>query len=102
MRLRIKYCGGCKAEYDRPALAQALVAQLATLLERRLEPVGAGQQARLGLVFCGCPACCADRPDWLVGADRWHVIGPGLLDYHPVTTATLAASIAAVVRLEEG
>ncbi len=102
MLVRIKYCGGCKAEYDRPELARTLLAELAGHLERPVGLAAPDQAADLGLVLCGCPACCADRPELLVGADHWHVIGPELFDYHSVAFGALAARIAAKLRQREG
>lgn len=102
MLVRIKYCGGCKAEYDRPELARTLLAELAGLLGRPVGLAAPDQAADLGLVLCGCPACCADRVESRVGADHWHVIGPALFDYHSVAFGDLAALVADALRPREG
>ncbi len=102
MRIKIKFCGGCKPEYDRPALARRLVEELAGLLGHPPSVVDPDEPAEVGLLLCGCAACCADRPENREGAGQWHLIGPGLLDYQSLDSGALAAELAAALRRRKG
>lgn len=54
---RIKFCGGCNPEYDRPAAA----GRIRQKLERSGYTVMTGNgEADMAVVVCGCPCACAD------------------------------------------
>lgn len=74
----IRYCGGCRSQYDRVACAE----EIKSALEARhvlMEPVDNFSDTPAGLLVCGCPVQCAGREEDL--PPGWHILGPGnLLD----------------------
>ena len=76
-KLGIRYCGGCRAGYDRADF----VREIARHLEQQGVAVALdySPDAAVGLVVCGCSAQCAGREEAL--PPRWHLVGPdGLFD----------------------
>jgi hypothetical protein len=72
----LKYCGGCRARFDRVALVDALRKRLAETVEF---VAADNEDAEEILIVCGCSTACAkvetDRPVWYVAcpedAERW-------------------------------
>lgn len=56
IKIGIKYCGGCRAGYDRVALVDALRDRLNDKVE--FVPADSGDAEEI-LVVCGCPSACA-------------------------------------------
>lgn len=56
MKRAVKYCGGCRAAYDR----RACVRQLEEKLGQSLSPAEPGAEYDELYVVCGCTARCAD------------------------------------------
>ena len=85
----VKFCGGCRATYDRTAALETL-RQLCPGLPFR---TGAEAQtgAAAGLLLCGCSAQCI-RADQADGGVRW------LLLDDPKQAASIAAALRALVR----
>jgi len=88
--LRIAYCGGCNAAYDRVAFVNGLVEDVrAAGGDLRLVDPGEAdpdkadpdEAGAVALIVAGCPAVCvADREDMGAGARVRHVVGPNMLD----------------------
>lgn len=56
IKIAVKYCGGCRAGYDRVALVEVLHDRL----NDKVEFVPAeSEDAQEILVVCGCPTACA-------------------------------------------
>jgi len=56
IKIGIKYCGGCRAGYDRVALVEELRDRLAEKME--FVPADSGEAEKI-LLVCGCPTACA-------------------------------------------
>ena len=67
IRVGLKYCGGCRAQYDRVALVDALRRRLAGAVEF---VAADSEDAEEILIVCGCPTACAKvespRPIWYI------------------------------------
>jgi hypothetical protein len=60
VKIGLKYCGGCRAAYDRVALAASLKERLTS----RIEFVGAkNTEAEMFLIVTGCKTACAKVDD---------------------------------------
>lgn len=97
MRLRIKYCGGCNAAYDRVKFVKSLIKILETDMPGQWEISYNAKPADIGILVCGCSALCADRD--LVELDTpppaaWHIVGPDLLDYRQMNSEQIINSLA--------
>ena len=55
----VKFCGGCREQYDRKAEFEKMKAGLAGV-PVEFEPVKDGEEYDSLLVICGCPSRCAD------------------------------------------
>ncbi|MHB8092842.1 MAG: hypothetical protein ACYDH8_14780 [Syntrophales bacterium] len=56
IRVGLKYCGGCRAQYDRVALVDALRKRLSETVEF---VAADSEEAEEILIVCGCPTACA-------------------------------------------
>jgi len=56
IRAGLKYCGGCRAQYDRVALVDDLRKRLAGTVEF---VAADSEDAEEILIVCGCPTACA-------------------------------------------
>ena len=57
LKIRIKYCGGCNPNYDRPALVELIKERLGN---RVAFVEGEGDIISLVLAVTGCSTACAD------------------------------------------
>ena len=68
MIVRVKYCGGCNASYDRTALVQRLHETFPSIefihASKTRENGPQGDRQDFALVVCGCPVKCADYKDF--------------------------------------
>jgi hypothetical protein len=73
LRIGLKYCGGCKPDYDRVALVQTIEEHLrgAAVFVR-----SDSMDLDLILVVHGCPTACADLST-LGDSTLWSLSGPG-------------------------
>jgi hypothetical protein len=68
----LKFCGGCRAGYDRVELARAIEEQLAG----KMEWTGADSaDAEEIVILCGCPTACT-RLDFAAGRPVCRITGP--------------------------
>jgi hypothetical protein len=98
----IKYCGGCNPLIER----SQFVERLKEALPIDLQPTAGqdGDQWTLGILVCGCPVACADRPEVRELAQNWIVIGGPAVEQHAVPEKELAVVVASMIRelLTEG
>ena len=71
-KVGLKYCGGCRARYDRVGAVDSM--------RRRLEGIAEfihqdSEDAELILIVTGCPSACASR-DIKDGRMVWYVTSP--------------------------
>lgn len=87
----IKYCGGCNPLIDRPGL----VREIENLLQPGLLLVTAMTSSpwEIGILVCGCPIACADRPDVRCVAERWIRVGGASVDLDSIREDKMAAVI---------
>lgn len=71
-RLAVRYCGGCRESYDRPALVRAILGGL----RGKGMDVSPEYDAEtpVGILVCGCHAQCLLREEKAPAA--WHYIAP--------------------------
>lgn len=93
MRLRIKYCGGCNAAYDRTKFVNRLLEELKARIPEELEISYSEQEADCGVIVCGCSTCCADNDENKANITRWHIVGPDSLDYLPCTDSEIIHNV---------
>lgn len=87
-KIGIRYCGGCRSQYDRVAAAEKIKNALKAC-GVEVGPVEDAADEPAGLVICGCPAQCAGREDDL--PQGWHILGPGnLFDRKEESLETMA------------
>jgi len=64
-RIGVKYCGGCREQYDRKAGYEK--ARKCFSAPAEFVPAEAGGSYDALLVFCGCPVRCADISGYAYG-----------------------------------
>lgn len=72
LKIALKYCGGCRPNYDRVALAAAIADRLGP--GAVLVPAGS-ETVEMAIVIHGCPTACADQSA-LGDAQVWAVGSP--------------------------
>jgi hypothetical protein len=88
----VKYCGGCNPLIDR--------AKLALEIEKILPPefiLTTDQTFNpwyVGILICGCPTACMDRPDIRNLARKWIIVAGSSVDLYNAPEEKLAAIVA--------
>ena len=84
----IKYCGGCNPLIDRPEL----VREIERLLHPDLRLVMdiTSSPLEIGILVCGCPIACADRPDVRGVFKRWIRVGEQTVDLEFIPESKMA------------
>ncbi|HAA90174.1 MAG: Uncharacterized protein XD63_0738 [Thermoanaerobacterales bacterium 50_218] len=99
MKIRVKYCGGCNCGYDRTKFLRDLLSYLNQELQEDIEVVYEEEGTfDVGLIICGCPACCADRTEVRKGTENWHVVSAGLLDYLEVPQSEIPVMLGQLIK----
>jgi len=84
----IKYCGGCNPHIDR--------AKLALEIEKLLPPeysLATDQTFNpwdIGILICGCPTACVDKPDVRGLARKWIIVAGNSVDLNDTPEEELA------------
>ena len=86
----IKYCGGCNPHIDR--------AKLALAIERLLPPeyIFTTKESAvwdIGIMVCGCPTACVDKPNVRDIARKWIVVAGNSVDLDDAPEEKLAAIV---------
>jgi hypothetical protein len=92
----IKYCGGCNPIIDRTKL----VLEIEKLLPRDLS-LTTGRSFQpwdIGILVCGCPSACADKPEIRYVARRWIVVAGGLIDLDALPECKMAEAVVQKIR----
>jgi len=72
LKIRVKYCGGCNPNYDRPALVRLIKERLGS---RVAFVEGEGDAISLVLAVTGCSTACADLSPFQ-GLDTFIITSP--------------------------
>ena len=88
----IKYCGGCNPVIDRTMLGQEIEKIL--LPEFILSTGKTKEQWDIGILVCGCPTACADKPDFKNLARKWIIVAGNSVDLDDAPEEKLAAIVA--------
>ena len=92
-RLAVRYCGGCREAYDRPAQVRAI---LDGLRGKGLDlSVEYDDETPVGILVCGCHAQCLLREEQTPAT--WHYLAP---DGHFDNTSLPLESIIAILHNE--
>jgi hypothetical protein len=83
----IKYCGGCNPHIDRTKLVQKISKLLPpeyifTTLKSSLWDIG--------IMVCGCPTACADKPEFKNLARKWIIVAGNSVDQNNAPEKELA------------
>jgi hypothetical protein len=86
----IKYCGGCNPHIDRTKLVQ----EISKLLPPEyIFKTKQSSRWDIGIMVCGCPTACADKPEFKNLARNWIVVAGNSVDLHKAPEEKLAAII---------
>ena len=84
----VKYCGGCNPHIDRAKLAleieKLLPPEYSLTTDQTFNPWA------LGILICGCPTACADKPELKNLARKWIVVAGNSLDLSSAPEEELA------------
>lgn len=91
MNILVKYCGGCNCQIDR----SKLVGDIKTLLpagNSLISDAGAGP-ADAGLLLCGCPSACAQKPELADLAPKWILVAGKTVNHQDVPEDCIALAV---------
>lgn len=87
-RLAVRYCGGCREAYDRPALVRSILDGLRDT-DMDVTPEYDAPEP-VGILVCGCHAQCLLREEETPAF--WHYIAPdGYFDNIPLPLESIIA-----------
>jgi 3-hydroxyacyl-[acyl-carrier-protein] dehydratase len=86
-RIGIKYCGGCNPHIDRTKLVREIIKLLPPEYIFTTEEFSSWD---VGIMVCGCPAACADKPDNKNPAGQWIVVAGCSVDLDSAPEEKLA------------
>ena len=95
----IKYCGGCNPHIDRKKLVQEI--------EKLLPPEyvfttdDSSNPWALGILICGCPTACAEKPEFKILAHKWIVVAGNSVDLNNAPEEKLAAVVASKIKIND-
>jgi hypothetical protein len=84
----IKYCGGCNPHIDRAKLVQEIEKLLPP--EYGLTTKQSANPWDIGIMICGCPTACVDKPDVAGLARKWIIVAGKSIDLDNVPEEKLA------------
>ena len=90
-RIGVKYCGGCNPFIDR----SMLVCEIKKLLPQGFSLTADGNSSAwdIGVLICGCPVACADKPEIRNLARRWIIVGGSAVDLNTMPEEKMAQAI---------
>jgi hypothetical protein len=93
MRLDIvvKYCGGCNCQIDRSKIIRDIENSLETGYQLTTDISFAPFFA--GILVCGCPSGCAQKPELVDLALQWIVIAGKTVNFQELPEDQLAATV---------
>jgi hypothetical protein len=92
----IKYCGGCNPHIDRKKLVQEIEKLLPS--KHIFTTHHSSNPWALGILICGCPTACADKPEFKNLARKWIVVAGNSVDFNIAPEEKLAAIVARKIK----
>lgn len=93
MDIFVRYCGGCNCQIDRVRIIKAIENSLGAgcrlTTDASHAPFGAG------ILMCGCPSACVNKPEITDLARNWIVIAGKTLDFREMPETELAGAVGA-------
>lgn len=92
----IKYCGGCNPHLDRTKLVREIKALLPQ------EYIFTTKQSSvwdIGIMICGCPTACVDKPDVRSLARKWIIVAGKSIDLDNVPEEKLTAVVVRKIKM---
>jgi hypothetical protein len=91
----IKYCGGCNPHIDRTKLVQEI--------KKLLPPEFVFTTVHssvwdIGILVCGCPAACAEKPEFKNLARKWIIVAGNSVDLDDAPEEKLAVIVASKIK----
>lgn len=83
----IKYCGGCNPHIDRTGLVAEISKRLPS---SNIVTTKKSLPWDIGILVCGCPNACADKPYFKNLARQWIIVAGNSVDLHGVPEEKLA------------
>lgn len=77
-RVAVKYCGGCNPQIERSGFVDELGKELDGEIHLTVD-YGA-EEFELGVMVCGCPVACANRPGKRAAVQNWIVVAGAAVD----------------------
>jgi hypothetical protein len=93
----IKYCGGCNPHIDRAKLVQEIGKLLPPEYILTTEP--SSNPCYIGILICGCPTACVDKPDVRCLARKWIVVTGNSVDLDNAPEEALADIVVRKLKL---
>jgi hypothetical protein len=90
----VKYCGGCNPHIERSGFVDKLKEKFAGEGELRLTICRGTGEWDLGILVCGCPVACADRPETRSRARKWIVVAGPNVDLESMPEEEMATAVA--------
>ena len=88
----IKYCGGCNPHINRAKLALEIEKLMSP--EYSLTTNLSSNHWDVGILICGCPTACADKPEFKNLARKWIIVAGNSVDLDDAPEEKLAAIVA--------
>lgn len=85
----VKYCGGCNPHIDRTKLVQ----KISELLPQYRFTTKQASPWDIGIMVCGCPTACADKPEFKNLARKWIVVAGNFVETEKAAEEKLAEMI---------
>ena len=95
-RIGLKYCGGCNPNIERSRFVDELKRKLAG--DFSLDVGRSAEKWELGILVCGCPVACADRPETRSLALEWIVVSGQIVDLESISENELATVVALKIK----
>jgi hypothetical protein len=87
----VKYCGGCNCQIDRSKIIRDIESSLATRYQLTTDISYAPFVA--GILACGCPSACAQKPELIDLTRSWIVIAGKTVNFQEMPGNQLAAAV---------
>jgi hypothetical protein len=95
-RIGVKYCGGWNPQIERSRFVDELGKKLSG--DFFLDIGRSMEKWELGILVCGCPTACADRPETRSLALEWIVVSGQIVDFESISENKLATVVALKIK----